>query len=121
MEYRTGVAGLILPSLAVILPVEVARSVLFLLASVPAIFLWTHSRRALVVALGWAHAVTVGLYGMLRAYWFPTALRVAHSLEITADSFAYAFVIVMLLETVPSSARIARAAGSLISDRARSR
>jgi hypothetical protein len=48
-------------------------------------------------------------------------LRVAHSLEITADSFAYAFVIVMLLETVPSSARIARAAGSLISDRARSR
>jgi hypothetical protein len=51
------------------------------------------------------------LYGLLGACWFPTVLRVAHSLEITADSFAYAFVVVMLLRTRgASAARMAAAA-----------
>ncbi len=97
-QYRAGVAGLVLPDMSVILPTQVLRSVLFLLASAPLIFLWTGTRRALILSLGWAHAVTVGLYGLLSAYWFPAVLRVTHSLEITADSFAYAFVIVMLLK-----------------------
>lgn len=103
-KYRAGVAGLILPSLAVILPVEFGRSALFLLASVPAILLWARSRWGLVVSLGWAHAVTVGLYGLLGAYWFPTVLRVAHSVEITFDSFVYALIIVMLLKPRAASA-----------------
>lgn len=96
--YRAGVAGLILPPLSVILPVQLVRSALFLLASLPAILLWARSRWGLVLALGWAHAVTVGLYGLLGAYWFPTILRVAHSIEITFDSFVYALIIVMLLK-----------------------
>jgi hypothetical protein len=108
-QYRAGVVGLVLPSMKVILPVEVGRSALFLLASLPAILLWRRSRWGLVLALGWAHAVTVGLYGLLGAYWFPTILRVAHSIEITFDSFVYALVIVMLLKpNVASAGRFAQ-------------
>lgn len=113
-RYRAGVAGLVLPDISIILPTQVLRSALFLLASAPAIFLWTGSRRGLILSLGWTHTVTVGLYGLLSAYWFPTVLRVTHSLEITADSFAYAFVIVMLLKPHAGTPdRIAQAAGPL--------
>lgn len=110
-QYRAGMAGLVLPPLGVIVPVEVARSALFLLASLPVLLLWTRSRRGLVLALGWAHAVTVGLYGLLGAYWLPALLREAHSLEITADSFAYAFVLVVLLK--PRAAPAERFAGPI--------
>jgi len=106
-QYRAGVAGLVLPSLRVILPVEFVRSVLFLLASLPAILLWSRSRWGLVLALGWAHVVTNGLYGLLSAYWLPTVLRVAHSIEITFDSFVYALVIVMLFKTAVAAPRAA--------------
>jgi hypothetical protein len=97
-HYRAGVAGLVIPGFGTILGVQILRSVLFLLASAPAILLWAGSRRGLMAALGWAFSVTVGLYGLLSAYWFPAVLRVTHSLEITADSFAYAILIVMLLK-----------------------
>lgn len=113
-QYRAGVAGLVLPGLRVILPVEFVRSVLFLLASLPAISLWARSRWGLVLALGWAHAVTNGLYGLLSAYWLPTVLRVSHSIEITFDSFVYALVIVMLFKTrMDSAAREAPTAGAV--------
>jgi hypothetical protein len=85
-RYRGGVAGLVLPDMSVILPTQLLRSTLFLLASAPLIFLWTGTRRSLILSLGWAHAVTVGLYGLLSAYWFPAVLRVTHGLEITADT-----------------------------------
>lgn len=112
-QYRAGVAGLVLPSLRVILPVEFVRSALFLLASLPAILLWSRSRWGLVLALGWAHAVTNGLYGLLSAYWFPTVLRVAHSIEITFDSFVYALVIVMLFKTAVAPPRAATTPGEV--------
>lgn len=112
--YRAGVAGLVVPPMSVILPVEFVRSGLSLLAALPVIFLWVGSRRRLAVTLGWALAVVCGLYGLIGAYWFPTVLRVAHSLEITADSFLYAFVIVMLLKARPASASGARSAPNSI-------
>jgi hypothetical protein len=103
-RYRAGIAGLRLPSLQLAVPVELGRSALFLLASLPPILLWQGSRRRLILALGWADAVTTGIYGLLGAYWLPGVLRVAHSLEITADSFAYAFVLVMLFRPRAASA-----------------
>ncbi len=42
------------------LRVQIVRSALFLLASAPAILLWTGSRRGLMAALGWAYTATVG-------------------------------------------------------------
>ncbi len=101
--YRAGVAGLVLPRVSVVVPVEIGRSALFLLGSLPVIWLWAGSRRGLILALGWAGAVTNGLYALLQATWFPLVLRVAHSLEISADSFVYALVIVMLLRPQAAS------------------
>jgi hypothetical protein len=109
--YRAGVAGLVLPSPGVIVPVELGRSALYLLGSLPVIWLWARSRRGLILTLGWAFAVTTGLYGLLQAYWFPPVLRVAHSLEITADSFVYALVVVMLLKPLVGSADRAERTG----------
>jgi hypothetical protein len=112
-HYRAGVAGLVAPGFGTILPVQMVRSALFLLASAPAILLWTGPRRELMAALGWSYTVTVGLYGLLGAYWVPMVLRVTHSLEIAADSFAYAILIVMLLKPRVTSGGTAHAAGGL--------
>lgn len=112
--YRAGVAGLQIPAAGVILRTELLRSALYLLVSVPVILLWSRSRSELFLALGFAHAVMVGIFGLAQAYWFPTALRVAHTAEITADSFAYAGVLVLLFAK-PKATRqlsIAQAAGS---------
>jgi hypothetical protein len=75
---------------------QLLRSPLFLLSTLPAVLLWTGSRRRLFISVGIAHALLVGIFGLIQAYWFPTVLRVAHSIEITADSFAYAAVLLLL-------------------------
>jgi hypothetical protein len=85
----------------VILRTQLLRSLLFLGSSLPAILLWTGSRRCLILALGLAHSVLVGLYGLSQAYWMPVPLRVLHSVEITADSFAYAYVLARLFFLPP--------------------
>ena len=43
-----------------------------------------------------AHAFTVGFYGLVGATFLPMVLRVAHSIEIAGDSFAYAGLLVLL-------------------------
>jgi hypothetical protein len=73
-----------------------------MIASLPAVLLWIGSRRGLTGAPGLAHAVLVARFGMAQAsHLMPAILRIAHSLEITADSFAYAAVLVWLF--VPRS------------------
>ncbi|HYG98716.1 MAG TPA: hypothetical protein VD837_06255 [Terriglobales bacterium] len=94
--YRAGVGGLHIPPIPIIVSTQLLRSPLFLIASLPAILLWTKSRRSLFLSLGIAHAVMVGLFGLAQAYWLPNVLRIAHSIEITFDSFAYAGVLVLL-------------------------
>ena len=94
--YRAGIAGLMIPPMAVIIRTQLLRSALFLVSSVPILALWTSSRRSLFLALGFAEAMMVGIHGLAQAYWFPTVLRVAHSVEITFDSFAYIGVLVLL-------------------------
>ncbi|HEY1471027.1 MAG TPA: hypothetical protein VGF61_18450 [Candidatus Acidoferrum sp.] len=95
--YRHGIAGLILPPMSVILPTQMVRSTLFLIASLPFIVLWKKSRGSLIFSLGLAHWLVVGLFGLVQALWFPPVLRIAHSLEIGGDSFAYAAAIAFLL------------------------
>jgi hypothetical protein len=95
--YRHGIAGLVLPLMSVILPTQMVRSTLFLIASLPFIVLWKKSRGSLIFSLGLAHWLVVGLFGLVQALWFPPILRIAHSLEIGADSFAYAAAIAFLL------------------------
>jgi hypothetical protein len=94
--YRAGVAGLHIPPISSILQVQLIRSAVFLASSLPLIALWKGSRRELWLALGLAHAVTVGIFGLVQATFMPGVLRIVHSLEITADSFVYAGLLVLL-------------------------
>ena len=91
------VLGLKIPGFGTIIRMQLLRSAIFLAASLPAIVLWAKSRRSLFFALGLAHAMTVGIFQLAQAWFLPMTLRVAHSLEITADSFAYAAVLTILL------------------------
>jgi len=94
--YQAGVAGLHVPPLFAILQAQLVRSAVFLASSLPLIALWKGSRRGLWLALGLAHTVTVGIFGLTQATFMPATLRIVHSLEITADSFAYAGLLVLL-------------------------
>jgi hypothetical protein len=100
--YRQGQFGLTLPSIGVVVLVQLGRSSLFLLAVLPVLVMWSGSRRRLVWTLGLAFYVLVGLFGMIQGYWLPPALRISHNLEILADSFVHALAIVLLL--VPGKA-----------------
>jgi hypothetical protein len=95
--YRAGRFGLVLPGYGTILPVQVVRSALFLAASVPALVAWRGSRVRLALALGAAHFVLDGLFGMLLSHWLPLPMRAAHTVEILGDSLVYAAVLVVLL------------------------
>lgn len=91
-----GPFGLHIPPASTILLTQVPRSALFLAASFPAIWLWRKSRAQFIFAMGLAHAVAVGIFQLASAILLPLVLRVAHSIEITADSFAYAAVLGLL-------------------------
>ncbi|MBC7251243.1 MAG: hypothetical protein H5T62_13265 [Anaerolineae bacterium] len=95
--YRQQMAGLTLPGWGQILPTQALRSLLFLLACLPLLALGRGSRWRLFILLGSALFVFVGGLYMLQAYWYPATMRIAHSLEILADSFVYAAVLTVLL------------------------
>ena len=90
------VLGLKIPPVDVIIRTQLLRSPIFLAASLPLVVLWAKSRGRLLFALGLAHAMTVGIFQLAQASFLPMTLRIAHSAEITADSFAYAAVLTFL-------------------------
>jgi len=85
------------PNPAVILATQFARSVLFLMAAVPILVLWSGSRRQLILALGLAFYVLVGLFGMIQSYWLAPTLQVLHNAEMLIDSMVYALALTALL------------------------
>lgn len=95
--YEQQMAGLALPGWGEILPTLFLRSLLFLSACLPLLIVWQKSRRHLFFTLGFALFILVGGLYMVQSYWFPVTMRVAHSLEILADSFVYAGAITFLL------------------------
>jgi hypothetical protein len=99
--YRAGGFGPTLPPISPFLPFEFVRSALFLVACFPILLLWKASRGWLIFSLGLALWVLNGLFGLLQSLGFPPVLRIAHSLEIGADSFVYAAVLVFLLVPRP--------------------
>ena len=94
--YVQGQFELALPPLSVIIPVQLLRSALFLLVSLPVILRWGKSRTALILTLGFALFVFVGGFSMVTTYWFAWQLRLFHSLEILADEMVYALILVTL-------------------------
>ncbi|MGA2216751.1 MAG: hypothetical protein ABSG51_01605 [Terracidiphilus sp.] len=107
--YQNGsVTWLHLPPMSTIVMMQLVRSAIFLVASLPVIALWKRSRRGLWLALGLAHAVTVGIYGLAAATFLPAVMRVTHGVEITCDSFAYAGLLVLLF-SAPEAKKAAAA------------
>lgn len=98
--YRAEAFGLHLPSLQVIIGVQLVRSVIFLLVSLPVLVAWSESRRRLGLTYGLSMFVVLGLYGMIQAYWLPWDMRCIHAVEILLDSLVYGWLLVILL--VPS-------------------
>lgn len=95
--FQQGTYGLRQPSQDEILIVLLVRSVLFLLACLPVVVMWQRSERSLFLSLGFALFVLVGFLYMLGAYYMPLTVRVPHTLEILADSFTHAGLLVVLL------------------------
>ncbi len=89
---------IVVPPIRTIIAVQTIRSMLFLLPTLAVIERWTDTRLGLWLALGWAHWALVGLSGLVipNDFMSPT-LRLIHALEIGADSFAYAGILVALL------------------------
>ena len=100
--YNAGVAGLRIPSMTVVITTQLIRSPIFLLTSLFFVALWNGSRRNLWLALGLAHAFTIGLYGLVGATFLPPVLRITHSIEMTCDAFAYTGLLVALF-TAPAA------------------
>jgi hypothetical protein len=96
-SYVTGVAGLMLPPLGTIALTQLGRSAIYLSAALPILVLARSSAKGLIARLGFAYFALVGLSGLAAATFFPMLLRVTHSVEICADSFAYAAILVVLL------------------------
>jgi len=95
--YEQGQFALALPGAGEIILVQLLRSVLFLVAALPILVLAAGSRRNLILALGLAFYILVGLFGMIQMYWLAPTLLVLHNVEILADSMVYALALVLLL------------------------
>ncbi len=111
--YQQNMYGLTMPGLDQIIVVLFVRSLLFLIACLPIIVTWQKSRGSLFLRLGFALFILVGFLYMLAAYWMPVSVRLPHSLEILADEFVYAGVLVALLarSNSPGDSKLIRAAG----------
>jgi len=94
--YATGQYELTTPTWGQMVPLQLARSLLFLLVSLPIISRWNGSRRCLWLALGCAIFACTGFMAVLTAYWFPWQLRLFHGLELLADALVYAGVLTWL-------------------------
>ena len=93
--------GLRIPGFDIILPLEVFRGLLMVLALFPIVYLWRESRLGLALMLGWTVAVLGGIVPLLTNTTFPPVLRVTHGIEITVDSFLFGLVLAWLLGSGP--------------------
>ena len=95
--YEQGQFGLALPTATAIILVQLLRSTLFLAATMPILIAASGPRRPLVLALGLAFYVLVGLFSMIQTYWLAPTLLILHNLEIFADTMVYALALALLL------------------------
>jgi hypothetical protein len=89
--------GLVIPDIGTIMSVQLVRSLLFLIATLPIMIAWFGNRVQLVVMLGIAHFMFVFSYDIVLAYQLPIKLLLTHAIEILLDSMVYSWVIVKLL------------------------
>lgn len=95
--YAQGAYELTAPTWGQLIPLQLARSALLLLACLPVLIAWRDTRQTLFWSLGATTFTCVAFMSVITAYWFAWQLRVFHGLELLADSLAYCSVLVALL------------------------
>ncbi len=94
--YATSQYELTVPTWRQMIPLQLLRSLLFLLVSLPIIGFWNGSRRVLWLSFGFAIFVCTGFMAVLTAYWFPWQMRLFHGMELLADGMLYSGVLTWL-------------------------
>jgi len=95
--YKDTIPGLVLPEPGLIILVQLVRSTLFLIVTLPVIIFWGGNMKECIIFLGLAHFVMVFLYDILMALEMPVQLIIIHGFEILFDSFIYAWIFVTLM------------------------
>ena len=95
--YLQQYSGLALPTQTEMFKLSILRSFFFLISILPVLIVWKGNRNGLFFLLAISLFLMVGGMNMLQAIWLPLDLRTAHSIEILADSFSHAAVLVYLL------------------------
>jgi hypothetical protein len=95
--YVQGAYELTAPTWGQLVPLQLARSALFLLAGLPVLINWRDTKRTLFWALGTTVFACVAFMSVITAYWFPWQLRLFHGLELLADSMLYTAILLWLL------------------------
>jgi hypothetical protein len=97
VAYYETIEGLNIPDTGTIISIQLIRSVLFLVSTIPIIIYWEKSKASLVISLGVSFFVMVFAYDMYLAIAMPIELVLIHGIEIAADSFIYSWLLVKLL------------------------
>lgn len=95
--YAAGQYELVAPTWGQLIPLQLARSALFLLVSLPILIHWRGTRAGLWLALGTNLFVLTAFMAVITSYWFPWQMRLFHGLELLADGLVYAAALVLLL------------------------
>lgn len=96
--YATNQFELTVPTGGQMIPLQMVRSLIFLTVSLPVIIWWHGSRQRLWLVLGFSIFVLTAFMAVITAYWFPWEMRLFHGLELLADGFIYAGVMVLLFK-----------------------
>ncbi len=96
--YLQGQFELINPSWGQMIPIQLVRSLLFLLVSLPVIIFWSGSQKGLWLALGFSVFMLTAFLAVFTSYWFPWQLRLYQGLELLADSLVYAWVLIGVIK-----------------------
>lgn len=95
--YSKLVGGLQLPDPGLIIGIQLIRSMLFLVITIPLIVNWTSTKTKLIISLSIAHFVMVFAYDIYLAIVMPVELVIIHGVEIAADSFIYSWILIKIL------------------------
>ena len=95
--YAQGLYELTIPTWGQLIPLQLLRSILFLLICLPVLINWKGTRPGLWLGLGLSFFVLTAFMAVITAYWFPLELRVFHGLELLADGLVYVGLLVLFL------------------------
>ena len=108
--YATGQFELTTPTWGQLIPLQLVRSLLFLVVSLPVIVWWRGTRRGLWLTLGVSIFVLTAFMAVITAYWFPWQMRLFHGMELFADALVYSGALVTLANLPNENTKRSRSA-----------